>query len=330
MFSWPESIDRDSAPRFARGLLEVGALATWLDHPKYVHERDRLIEYLRSSRYRFRRLEPILFLCGGAASPRRDVLRNYLLKHFPALGVFYAERVWEQIATRVAQGALEMEANLAALADLVIVIVESPGTFTELGAFSLSPELRKKLLPIVDLQYKNHSSFISTGPLRWIDDDSNFAPTVYVPLTRILESVGEVEERIRRIPKSKTVKIMDLATSPKHLLFFLCDLIAVIFPATADTVEYYLAQIAPSIPTSGISVPTLIELAVAMTLLRAKLVKINGGDERFFWPAALDAVDHPFHHPRLLDLPSQRAAHVSVLLTLPDARTVLHDLGTAP
>ena len=27
-----------------------------------------------------------------------------------------------------------------------------------------------------------------------------------------------------------------------------------------------------------------------MTLLRAKLVKINGGDERFFWPAALDAV----------------------------------------
>ena len=132
-----------------------------------------------------------------------------------------------------------MESDLAALADLVVIIVESPGTFAELGAFSLSDPLRKKILAIVDEPYVNHrQSFISTGPLRWIDSDSDFAPTIYVPLNRILQGVDKIEERISRIPKSRTVKISDLAASPKHLLFFLCDLISVIHPATEKMVEY--------------------------------------------------------------------------------------------
>ena len=168
-----------------------------------------------------------------------------------------------------------MERDLAALADLVLVIVESPGTFAELGAFSLSEDLRKKLLPIVDEEYEEASSFIATGPLRWIDSESAFAPTIYVPLPRILLAVDEVEERIDRIERSGSVKIADLATSPKHLLFFLCDLIAVIHPATSQMVEYYLQRIAPSILTSGISVPTLLGLATAMDLLRAKT--LTGG-----------------------------------------------------
>lgn len=87
--------------------------------------------------------------------------------------------------------------------------------------------------------------------LRWIDSDSDFAPTIYVALDRILEAVDEIEERIARIPKSRTVKISDLAESPKHLLFFLCDLISVIHPATEGMVDYYLRNIAPSTGGQG-------------------------------------------------------------------------------
>lgn len=313
----------------ARGLLEVGAVGLWLENPRYIPERDRLIGYLRSTRYRFRRLEPVLFLCGGAESPRRDILREYLRKERPLLGVFYAERVWEHLASRLDRGALKMEADLATLADIVLIIVESPGTFTELGAFSLSAALRKKLVAIMDVQYRGQLSFICTGPIRWIDAESDFAPTVYARLDRILECVDQIDERIARIPKSKPIRLSNLADSPKHLLFFLCDLIAVIYPATVEMVEYYLREIAPSILTSDINVPTLIELAVAMNLLQAKLVRTQGKDQRFFWPALPNAVDRPFHHTRMLDLPSQRAAHVSVLLTMPDAKQILHDLRAA-
>jgi hypothetical protein len=299
----------------------------WLEHPRYIPIRDALIESLRSSHYRFRGLERVLFLCGGASSPRRDALRDYLHKHAPWLNLFYAERAWEQIASQADWDALKMEADLAALADLVIIVVESPGTFAELGAFSLSDPLRKKLLPIVDIEYRGVPSFISTGPLKWIDAESNFAPTIYVSLSRILKAIDQVEERITRIPRTRAVRLSDLAMSPRHLLFFLCDLIAVIYPATVDMVEFYLGQIAPSIPSSKVSIPTLIALAVAMELLRAKDVMVGDRKQKFLWPASPNAVERPFHRTRrLLDLPSQRAAHVSVLLSVPEAKHVLHEL----
>src|SRR5207253_119166 len=138
---------------------------------------------------------------------------------------------------------------------------------------------RKKLLPIVDTKYEGDDSFIATGPLKWIDDESEFAPTIYVPFPKILQVVDEVEERIKRIDRTGGVKVDDLAASPKHLLFFLCDLIAVIHPATTGMVEYYLERIAPTTLATDISVPTLLGLASAMDLLLTKTVKVGGHEE---------------------------------------------------
>jgi hypothetical protein len=301
-------------------------MGTWFAHPSYIAARDRLVAYLRSPKYRFRRPKRVVFLCGGAGSQNRDRLRDYLRKYIPTLDIFYAERVWEHIAGDANRSALQMESDLGRLADLVIIIVESPGTFAELGAFSLADPLRKKVLPIVDERYRSQSSFISTGPLRWVDRESLFAPTIYVPLVQILEAVDQVEERISRIPKPRSVKISDLASSPRHLLFFLSDLIAVIHPATIQVTEDYLARIAPSILSSDINVPTLIGLAVAMGLLRCTTLGEGGSRRTFYWPAMPKAVEHPFHHRRHLDLPSQRADHASVLLAISEAKSVLEQI----
>lgn len=296
-------------------------MPTWAGHPTYVRERERLVEYLRSPNYRFRRTDPVIFLCGGAGSKNRDTLRDYLAKHSSSLSLFYAEKVWDQIASQVAHGALKMESDLAALADLVLIIVESPGTFAELGAFSIGDTLRKKLLPIVDEEYRTRQSFISTGPLRWIDEDSEFRPTIYVPLPQILLAIDEIQDRISRIPPARSISITDLASSPKHLLFFLCDLISVIYPATMRMVEDYVNLISPSIFSGAISVPTLLGLAVTMGLLRVQ--KFEPTSEAFLLPWSPNAIERPYHHKRLLDLPSQRAAHVGVLLSIREARNVL-------
>ncbi len=139
--------------------------SSWFEHPKYVRTRERLIESLTSTHYRFRRSDPVVFLFGGEKSVARDELAAYLKKYFPTLLLFYAEVVWDLIASRLKLGALKMESDLAALADLVIIIVESPGTFAELGAFSNSDPLRRKLLPILDIQYQPpQKSFLALGP----------------------------------------------------------------------------------------------------------------------------------------------------------------------
>ena len=193
-------------------------MASWLKHPSYVPVREGLINHLRRTRYRFRRLDPVVFLCGASGSKSRDALRTYLHKHaLPHLGVFYAgESLGSHRWLREREDALQMEAELANLADLVAVIVESPGTFTELGAFSLSPPLRrKKLLPIVDEQYRGLPVIHYRSVGRWIDNESDFTPTIYVSLSVILSAVNEIDERISRIPKSQSIKISDFGHQPQ-------------------------------------------------------------------------------------------------------------------
>jgi hypothetical protein len=222
-----------------------------------------------------------------------------------------------------------MEAHLAKLADLIIIIVESAGTLAELGAFSISHDLRRKLLPIVDVRYKEDPSFINNGPLQWIDKESEFRPTIYASLDAVLGSADQVEERLKRIPKARSFKVSDLAMSPKHLLFFIADLVAVIYPATLETVGHYLAAIAPSILSTEINVPTLVNLGVAMNLLRTISVSDSGVTELYYAPADPTGVGRPFHHSRLLYLEGKRAEHASVLLAIPQAKQVLQQLGSA-
>ncbi len=294
---------------------------SWLYHPSYVPVRDRLIEYLRSDKYRFRRLAPVVFLCGAANSAPRDALRNYLAHHPPRVSLFYAEQVWMRIVPNAGANALEMEDFLGQLADTVIIIVESPGTFTELGAFSLSPVLRKKLLPILDTRHRNANSFIETGPVSWINEDSEFAPAIYVNHATILESVIEIEERLKRITKPTTTRIEDLSKSPKHLVFFICDLIAVIGPATTSMIEHYIKRIVPTV--SADQVPTLIGLGSAMDLICHFEVPLNGSCETYFYRVVGEALTRPFHHQRYLDLPSRRADQVEVLQSIPEASVAL-------
>src|SRR4029077_14833460 len=116
-------------------------------------------------------------LCGAVNSPVRDRIAEYLRARTDTL-VFYADEVWARLA-RADLNALEMEDQLAGLADVVMIVVESPGTYCELGAFSLSPGLRKKLLPLIDARFKGSQSFINTGPVRWIDSESRYGPTIY-------------------------------------------------------------------------------------------------------------------------------------------------------
>jgi hypothetical protein len=293
----------------------------WLEHPKYVPTRERLIQSFTSSHYRFRRSDPVVFLCGAEQSIARDELASYLKKFGPSVLLFYAETVWELIQSRLTLGALKMESELAALADVVIIIVESPGTFAELGAFSNSEPLRRKILPIIDDRYKPpQQSFLALGPVRWIEAESSFAPPIYVALTGILAAMGEIEERIGRVPRTVT-HLANLGDSFKHLLLFLCDLVAVISPASVEIVHAYCERILPDPPPSG-GVATLLALARALGLLQVCSID----SQQYFFPARANALLNPFHHVRLTDLTALRTEHVSALLSIPQARSILENL----
>ena len=210
-----------------------------------------------------------------------------------------------------------MEAKLASLSDMVIIIVESPGTFAELGAFSLSDELRKKLLPVLDKQYRTGQSFVETGPVRWTDKDSNFRPSIWVDHECVLEAAQEIDGRMDTIlPRPN--RVADLAESPKHLLFFICDLVAVFGPCPSSHVAHYVSQL---LGKQIAPVPMLLGLGQAMGLLKS--VHTMEQQELFYRPLE-DGNLTVFHYTKKhLGIPTLRAKALSVMQNIPSAKTAL-------
>jgi hypothetical protein len=287
----------------------------WLNHPKFRKVREDALVAMNREEYRFRRLKKVIFLCGGRQSNRRERLRKYLLREKKVL-VFYAEDVWEAIVKIQELSALELEATLAGFADLVIIIVESVGTFAELGAFSLSDKLRKKLLPVVEAQYQQEQSFLNTGPINWVDRDSIFAPSIWANLDTILESAGEIDSRIDRIPTAET-RVTDLSSSPKHLLFFTCDLVSIFGPCPVEHVTFYLERLLGKNPESLV---LYLELACAMGLLKAWR-----SGETVLYRRPLDEGNLlPFHYTKKhLGIPQLRAEVISVMQSIDTSRAAL-------
>lgn len=61
---------------------------------------------------------------------------------------------------------LIFEEFLAEVSDAIVLFVESPGSFCELGAFAYADALfSDKLIIVMDEKYRRSKSFIATGPV---------------------------------------------------------------------------------------------------------------------------------------------------------------------
>jgi hypothetical protein len=290
---------------------------SWIHHPKFRKIRDEVLMALRHNEYKFRRVKKVVFLCGGRSSSARERLKTYLLERRNDVLIFYAEHVWSIIAKLTRHSALQLEAKLAELADLVLLIAESPGTFAELGAFSISDELRKKLLPLMDARYRGDDSFLNTGPIRWVDSESRFAPTIWTNLDAILESAGEIDSRLGRIAPLD-LRVADLSTSPKHLLFFICDLVSIFGPCPASHIELYVESI---VGKRIDSVPLLLALAHAIGLIESTL---SAEQQSFYYRPLRDGALLAFHYTKKnLRLAQLRAEVLSVMQVIDSSKAAL-------
>lgn len=69
---------------------------------------------------------------------------------------------------------MTFEEFLAEVSDAIILFVESPGSFCELGAFAYADSLfSDKMIVVLDEAYRNSRSFISTGPVLKASDNGS-------------------------------------------------------------------------------------------------------------------------------------------------------------
>lgn len=290
----------------------------WFLHPAYIQPKKRLIKRFRRRVYILRRsrIRHLVFLCGAALSINRNHIAKYLRAHTSKM-IFYADDVWTHISELQDLNALQMENKLGQISDAVIILIESPGTCTELGAFSLSPELRRKLLLIVDKRSKRDPSFINSGPIRWVNQESDFRPVVYADFSEILAVASEIDERLQRIPPLPFDNVSDIANRPRYLLFLLLDLLSVITPAPEKHIDYYLQHIISQKPVW--STISLLGLGVALRLIS----HFSVNNVTYYRRTLTSKPWSPFLHKDMFSIEEERAILLNTLDTIPAARDII-------
>lgn len=109
-----------------------------------------------------------VFLC-GASLDKKQGLRykiNEELKNNLLFDVILPEDLFEELL--YSSNLLSLELMLANSVDVIIIAPESPGSFSELGAFANDERLLKKLICVVNSKFKKDRNFIYQGPIKQI------------------------------------------------------------------------------------------------------------------------------------------------------------------
>ena len=312
-----------AALSLSSGAIRVGeARLDWFADYRFVRTRDEALEELKRKEYNFRKVSTVVFLCGAANSNARDRLSEYIVRHRPGFNVFYAETAWNTIVQHNGEAnALDVEERLGELADIVAIVVESPGTFAELGAFAMSPSLRRKLLLLLDRRYQGLNSFVATGPVKWVDRESTFSPGIWIDKERILDSAGDIDKRLDLIPASNR-RISNLLSSPKHLLFFVADLVTVFGPVSAKQVTVLLKLLNFHVEEDA---SFYLGLGTALGLLSSFRFSDS---EVFFRPLDADRSLRTFQKTRsYISIPMLRARVVAAMQRCDTGRKALAHMG---
>lgn len=164
-----------------------------------------------------------VFLCGAnitenIPSKRRQLLLDFASKNLPNTKFFLAESIFEFLKSEGHRtNLLDIENDLSAFSDYVIIILESESAFCELGAFASYHELRNKLIIINDKEHIQSKSFINIGPIKAISEVSSGKNILYYKMEENgkLEgdSIGDIFyelcKLIHKPPKTRRKRVKD-------------------------------------------------------------------------------------------------------------------------
>ena len=145
-------------------------------HTKALGEKQlqSIRDHLDSKDSKYITYPKFIFLCGKGFDKsikdsywgtNRGIIHRYMERLLPDINIVLSEQLWEDGFDSTID-LLTFEDFLAEVSDAIILFVESPGSFCELGAFAYADSLfSDKMIIVLDEQYREERSFITTGPV---------------------------------------------------------------------------------------------------------------------------------------------------------------------
>lgn len=210
-------------------------------------------ETLDSSKFTVSYLPPVIFLCGGEVDIREKTplsVRHWLIQYFNkhdskiSSACIQAEDFTDYFKGDTYSDLLEFETDIANIATLIVICLESPGALVELGLFCVDSIRTNRLLVIAPLsEVKKEDSFIFLGPLANLkrrDPDSVICYPWPIKEEQVYEHVDfmadDIKARLDKMHKSEDFKEENSA----HIAFLIYDIILLSNPIMLTEIELAL------------------------------------------------------------------------------------------
>jgi hypothetical protein len=153
-----------------------------------------------------------IFLVGASTENAKSIRAQLyeLLKLKRKVNVRFPEDIFDEQIYQDKYDLLSLENLLANSVDAVVMCVESPGSFAELGAFTNHNGLNNKLIVYMDKKYQKEDSFINLGPIKflikktrskvvWINYDRGIDNSDEVFYQNLLSSLKKIKKQNEKI-----------------------------------------------------------------------------------------------------------------------------------
>ena len=171
--------------------------------------RLKIYEVIRTTRYI--KKSDIIFVCGAGTQDKskkslRDQFTAYAKNNLKNFKTLFPENALKQNLegeTILYKNLSDFEILIAELSHCILIFPESVGSFCELGLFSASEEIRKKMLVVSDFNYQSDESFLNDGPIQTITRHSkfgkahqlNYKKPDFEPIIRLIERKSDIKRR---------------------------------------------------------------------------------------------------------------------------------------
>jgi hypothetical protein len=197
---------------------------------------------------------PIIFICGGAAKvtdPEPASIRDALLRCLGkkrALQLIVAEDYKDWINDSTYKDLMSFEDDIAQISSLIILVLESPGSLTELGLFSSNFDFISKLLVLVSAKHHKEDSFIRLGPIRYLESMSNYCVHAYPwdprqPGKTVTPYISDIENDITNFLNQSTKSEKFSKDNNGHVAFLVYEIINIMRAAKLKEIHDFLITV---------------------------------------------------------------------------------------
>ena len=219
-----------------------------------------------------------IFLCGGSGAEEEKIRREVGKKICGIASkykysVYYPEDMFiELILGHHKQDLLTLENLLADSANAVVILLQSPGTFTELGAFTNYEKLSDKLIVIIDPRFARAKSFINLGPIRYLKTKTK-SKVLFLSMNNkdLNELVKQIADHARDVAKYSS-PIRELS-NPISVYRFYLALIYIFEPIPKDAI----LTISKALATSEGKIVVTAAETVINSLINERKVSLSSG-----------------------------------------------------